>query len=311
MTIKRLTAANENRVTGRSRQQAQRYWAETHGKLVANNPNLRQYHHYFSVPEAYEHEPRPTFMGVSMFWRDDPLAFMTPWPAPEFAPIGPDDRQVFDRSKRWPMDDQIGNCIGEEHVIIDGVSKPGMINALFMVTRLVGLDHRSFFDYWLNTHTGIAARLPGLRRYNVNFVVLDYLAHGTMTHDGWSEMWFDDYAAFQAAYHSPEWRAMEADGRSLFTDKKAVIIGTEYVQKDASWAARDYGALSLSEDQIRARLQREGYETLLHDPQAAAKIKAAAQKGLLAVWTEEHIVTLDESRIDARPAYLEALIAKI
>ena len=52
MAIKRITAANENKVNGRTRRQAQAYWAESHGKLVANNPNLKTYHHYFSVPEA-------------------------------------------------------------------------------------------------------------------------------------------------------------------------------------------------------------------------------------------------------------------
>ena len=44
-TIKRLTAANEHRTNSRTREQAQMYWAQTHGKLLANNPNLRQYHH--------------------------------------------------------------------------------------------------------------------------------------------------------------------------------------------------------------------------------------------------------------------------
>jgi hypothetical protein len=57
----------------------------------------------------------------------------------------------------------------------------------------------------------------------------------------------------------------------------------------------------MSEDEIRARLTREGYAAVAADPQAPAKIKAAAGKNMLGVWTDEHLVTLDESRIDARP----------
>ena len=38
MGIKRITAANENLTSGRSRTEAQQYWAESHGKLIANNP---------------------------------------------------------------------------------------------------------------------------------------------------------------------------------------------------------------------------------------------------------------------------------
>jgi hypothetical protein len=76
--------------------------------------------------------------------------------------------------------------------------------------------------------------------------------------DGWSELWFDDYAPFQRAYPSPEWAAMEADGATLFMAEKGIVIGREYVQKDDGWKPRDYGALGLSEDQIRDRLPERG-----------------------------------------------------
>jgi hypothetical protein len=96
---------------------------------------------------------------------------------------------------------------------------------------------------------------------------------------------------------------MEADGKTLFCEQQGIVIGREYVQKDESWKPRDYGSLSLSEDEIRARLNSEGYGALLAaDPAAPAKIKAAAAKDQLGVWTPHHLVTLDESRIDARPS---------
>jgi uncharacterized protein (TIGR02118 family) len=300
MTIKRITAANENLVNGRNRRQAQAYWAESHGKLVANNPNLRRYHHYFSVAEAYDSEPKPTFMGISMFWRDDPF-IAQPFPSPDWSPVGADDRHVFDRSKRWPIDDQHCDILGEEQVLIDGATRPGMIDAIFMVNRLPGLDHRDFFAHWSNEHAELAKQLPGMLRYIQNHVVLDYLPRGTMTHDGWSEFWFVDYAAFQNAVRSPQWAAMEKDGRTLFCEQKGIVIGTEYVQKDDNWKPRDYGSLSMSDDEIRNRLEKEGYVSLAADSTVPEKIKAAASKNLLGVWTPHHLVTLDESRIDARP----------
>jgi uncharacterized protein (TIGR02118 family) len=307
MVIKRITAANENLTSGRSREEAQHYWAESHGKLVAHGPTLRRYHHYFSLPEAYESEPKPTFIGISMFWRDDPLAPPDPEPQDPFTrfyrnqPGGSDDAQLFDRTRRWPIDDQHADIYGEEHVIIDGETKPGMVNAIFMICRLPGLDHRDFFEHWSQVHGALAARLPGLRRYIQNHAVLEAFARGGQTHDGWSEFWFDDYAAFQRAYASPEWKAMEEDGRTLYSPKMGIVIGREYVQKDENWKPRDWGALSMTEDEIRARLKSEGYLSLAEDPQAPAKIKAAAAKGHLAVWTPDHIVAFDESMIDARP----------
>jgi hypothetical protein len=57
----------------------------------------------------------------------------------------------------------------------------------------------------------------------------------------------------------------------------------------------------MSESDIRDRLSSQGYRTLAADPKCAAQIKAADEAHLLCVWTDEHIVTIDESRIDARP----------
>ena len=302
MGIKRITAANQNVTAGRSREEAQQYWAKSHGTLVANNPGILRYHHYFSLPEAYNHDPKPTFIGISMFWRADlDTMFAQRILQPGQSAYNADDHQLFDREVRWPTDDQHADIFGEENVIIDGATTPTMVNAIIMVCRKPGLDHRDFFEHWKDVQVPLAAKLPGLRRYIQCPVALESIARGSSTHDGWSEFWFDDYAAFQRAVASPEWAAMEADGATLFMKEKGIVIGSEYVQKDETWKPRDYGALSMSEDEIRARLQREGYRSLAQDPSAPAKIRAAAAAGKLGVWTEHHLVTLDESNIDARP----------
>ena len=178
-----------------------------------------------------------------------------------------------------------------------------MVNVIVMVCRKPGLDHQDFFQHWTDVQVPLASKLPGLRRYIQCPVALDSVYRGSSTHDGWSEFWFDDYAAFQQAYKSPEWAAMEADGDTLFMKTKHYVIGREYVQKDESWKPRDYGSLSMSEDEIRARLQDQGYDARCCEqvPDAPAKIKAAAAANKLGVWTEHHLVTQDDSNIDARP----------
>jgi hypothetical protein len=77
-------------------------------------------------------------------------------------------------------------------------------------------------------------------------------------------------------------------------------VARELVQKEFGQAPRRW-AEGLSEPDIRDRLRNQGYKSLAADPTAATKIKAADEANLLAVWTDEHIVTIDESRIDARP----------
>jgi uncharacterized protein (TIGR02118 family) len=313
IVIKRITAANENLYSGRSREEAQHYWAETHGRLVANSPTLNRYHHYFSLPEAYANDPKPTFIGISMFWRDDPFALpamasdgQATDPFTRFyrnQPAGNDDAQLFDRSRRWPTDDQHADIFGEENVVIDGKTTPSMVNAIFMVCRKPGLDHRDFFEHWKEVQVPLAAKLPGLRRYIQNPGHLEAFTrnNGGQTHDGWSEFWFDDYAAFQEAYHSPEWKAMEEDGKTLFHPKKGIVIGREYVQKDEHWKPRTYGALEMTEAQVRMKLLAQGYKSLASDPNAPARIIAAAKKGQLAVWTEDHIALFGDHIYDSRP----------
>ncbi len=309
MAIKWISGMNENPANGLTRSEAQRYWAESHGTLNANiGYNIHRYYHYFTLPEAYEAEPKPTFMGITMLWPRDP-AHPWSWSAtdpipPEVHPTRPDDRWLFDRSDRWPVHRQASHIMAEEHVLIDGEKRPGMVNAIFMVSRLPGMNHQNFFRHWSEVHAPLAAKVPGLRRYIQNHVDLDSVKDGRQTHDGWSELWFDDFASFQRAVASPEWRTMEEDGRTLFAPEKGIVIGPEYIQRDESWKApRDFGALSMTEAEIRERLQREGYGDLLRaDPQAPAKIKAAAEKGKLGVWTDGHLVTVDESRIDVRPS---------
>ena len=222
MGIKRITAANENLVSGRSRTEAQQYWAESHGKLVANNAGIQRYHHYFSLPEAYENEPKASYIGISMFWRSDLDVMFKQQIQPNVPANGTDDRQLFDRDPRWPTDDQHADIFGDENIIIDGAKTPSMVNVIVMVCRKPGLDHQDFFRHWTDVQVPLASKLPGLRRYIQCPVALDSVYRGSSTHDGWSEFWFDDYAAFQQAYKSPEWAAMEADGDTLFMKTQAL-----------------------------------------------------------------------------------------
>ena len=57
----------------------------------------------------------------------------------------------------------------------------------------------------------------------------------------------------------------------------------------------------MSEQDVHERLVKQDYRTLAADAAAPRRIKAAAATQALAVWTREHIVTIDDSRIDARP----------
>jgi uncharacterized protein (TIGR02118 family) len=164
------------------------------------------------------------------------------------------------------------------------------------------LTFPEFSEHWYEVHGPLGAKLPGLRRYVQNHAVPEANSIRAMTHDGWSELWFDDLDALRRAYRSPEWQALREDGETLFARPMCAVFARERVQKwdgvsrtDLSWVK------SLSEEQIRERLASQGFASLAADAAIPRRIKSAAEAGTLAVWSDEHIVTIDDAHIDARP----------
>jgi uncharacterized protein (TIGR02118 family) len=150
------------------------------------------------------------------------------------ATVMADDRQLFDRSTEWPTDHRRSNVTAHERVILEGETTPSMVKALFMVSRRPGLTVQEFQDRWAGEHGRLVSKLPGLRRYVQNHAVLEAygLASRPMTHDGWSELWFDDLPSFQAAATTPEWQAAVEHGQRLFAEPVGLVIARERIQKE-------------------------------------------------------------------------------
>lgn len=245
--------------TNRSLTDFHQYWAEHHGPLFAHTPGLRRYVQHLTLPEAYGGQPRPTHDGASMFWYDDLAALREPSPPlgeiiradePELyewyvrsarygspdslslrEAVVADDRQLFDRSNNWPLHAKRTSVAATEHVIVDGPTSPSMVKAIFAAARLPGLSLDEFFERWKTVHGPLAARAPGVRRYVQNHVLPESYAVHRPTHDGFSELWFDDLASLRTAMTSPVWRTMREDGQTLFVYPMAVVIARERVIK--------------------------------------------------------------------------------
>jgi uncharacterized protein (TIGR02118 family) len=240
-----------------------------------------------------------------MFWYEDLEALRRPSSAPEAVAlreaVRADDQQLFDRSTDWPMHRKRASVVAQERVVVEGRTTPEMVKAIFIASRLPGLMPEEFFGHWYEVHGRLGAGVPGLRRYVQNHALPEAYAVRPMTHDGWSELWFDDLHSLRQAMATREWQALREDGETLFARPMGVVVARETVQKWEGVPRKTPGPASMSEDEIRDRLQSQGYRTLASDDAAVRNIKAAAAAGMLAVWTQEHIVTIDASRIDARP----------
>jgi len=329
----KVVAPAQHHPTNRSLAEFHNYWGETHGPLFANTTSVRRYVQHLTLPQAYGGDLAPTFDGVSMFWYEQPPpAFATATdreaaeliravlgtrtPGEDDLPEPPahedrdsalvravlkDDSQLFDRSLGWPMHGKRASVAAEERVILDGETAPTMVKAIFIVSKLPGLTLSEFLERWERVQGPLTAQTPGLRRYVQNHAIAASYVGGRQTHDGWSELWFDDLDALREAVASRQWRAVREGGEILFAAPIGVGVARERIQKDLDWSYNDWGVGAMDEEAIRLRLSEQGYAELAADPTAPARIKAAAAGEALAVWTHEHLVTLDESHIDARP----------
>jgi uncharacterized protein (TIGR02118 family) len=302
--IKTLSPAQMHPTNRPAYEDFRRYWAESHGPLYSRLRAVRRYVQHHTLPEAYGGDPEPTFPGASMFWYDDLDALFAPDPEDQAqlrAVAREDDRQLFDRLAGWPSHQKHAVIIAEERVIVDGPAAPSMVKLVVMALRIPGLTQQELFERWQGFHGPLVAKAPGIRRYVQNHAIPEANLRRQMTHDGWSELWFDDLDSLHRSIASPEWQAAREDGRTLFAQPYGIVIARELVQKEIDVVLPDPAGADLSDEQIRARLTQQGYAALLSDPAVPQRIRTAASQGQLHIWTDDHLVVIDEQGVlDAR-----------
>jgi len=215
-------------------EEARQHWFEVHGRLGASSPGLIRYIQHHTLFAAYNGTPRPTHDGASIVWFEDIGALLRGEASPPWQAMARDGRQGVYGGRQlflYPMP----FTIAEESVIVEGQTSPLMVKGIWLAAKPDDVSFDEFHDHWLNVHGPLGARLPGIRRYVQNHTVKDAYQQPRVTHDGWSEAWFDDLDAFKRAVSSPEWAALAADGRSglpggrpLFDyAKMCIVVGRE------------------------------------------------------------------------------------
>jgi uncharacterized protein (TIGR02118 family) len=101
-----------------------------------------------------------------------------------------------------------------------------MIKAVFLVYRRPDLSPEEFRRYWVDVHGPLAASIPGLRKYVINFPLP---GAWTAPYDGISELWFDSAEAYEAGLASPEGRASDADGVNFQDAAREELVLVEEV----------------------------------------------------------------------------------
>jgi uncharacterized protein (TIGR02118 family) len=95
--------------------------------------------------------------------------------------------------------------------------------ARLMVLYKTPKDTAAFDKYYFETHVPIAKNLPGLKKFEVNQGTVGSPAGDSGIHRI-AILHFDDKAAIQAAFGSPEGQATVADVKNFAPDPDAVQV---------------------------------------------------------------------------------------
>ena len=104
-----------------------------------------------------------------------------------------------------------GSVLAHEAVIVDGDPPPGSVTMFAFLNRLPGTEPAAFHAYWRDHHGPIAGRVPGLRRYVQNQVVVASGPVDAPRFDGVAQTWFDDLDAMRESAKSEELQRTRAD----------------------------------------------------------------------------------------------------
>lgn len=109
-----------------------------------------------------------------------------------------------------------------------------MIKAIACFKRRAGMDVESFQDYWLNRHSEVVCKLPGIKRYTQSHTLLGGYRKGEPVYDGVAEVWFENLAAMQALPGTePHNNLLHDEAQFIEGSSMGILLTSEHVIKDA------------------------------------------------------------------------------
>jgi len=100
-----------------------------------------------------------------------------------------------------------------------------MVKMMSIVKRPEGKNLRELRKWWVEEHTKLSTKIPGIRRYVINIVADE--AEGMSEIDGINELYFDDMAAVKKALDSPEFAEAMKDAREF----GLIVVDRIFAQK--------------------------------------------------------------------------------
>jgi uncharacterized protein (TIGR02118 family) len=201
------------------------HWRNHHGPLAAGLPGLRGYEQNLvtdSVQRGFSYPRGPEQIdGFSMLWFDDEAAMRAAIATPEGRALVADE-QHFIGDLRIVAIDQV-------NVIPPAAERP-LLKRMSLLRRLPTVTPEVFLREWREEHARLVRRVQGVRGYRQNLVIGREVPKGTpvgfgqLPIDGIVELWFDDAAAIDAAFGSPQGQTLMQHAREFIGEITTFIV---------------------------------------------------------------------------------------
>ncbi|MGE0826489.1 MAG: EthD family reductase [Candidatus Binatia bacterium] len=102
-----------------------------------------------------------------------------------------------------------------------------MYKLIGLLKRPEGMSLEAFHQWWLNEHSILVRRFPGLKKYAINLAVSP-----DQPFDGMAEVWFETKEALEEIFSSPEGQTARQSATShsgqiaiMFTRENIIVEG--------------------------------------------------------------------------------------
>ncbi len=105
-----------------------------------------------------------------------------------------------------------------------------MVKLIAFLKRKPGMSREEFARRWVQQHTKLSSKLPGLRGYRIN-IATNRQPEGTgpePIYDGTAELWWDDIDAMEAAFATELGRRAGEDA-DQFAEVRIHLYTTEHI----------------------------------------------------------------------------------
>lgn len=212
------------RRAGMSVEDFQRYWLDTHSKVVASAPGLRRYVQSHTLAQGYSKGER-AYDGISELWFESRENYQAASADRAYSEaLASDEARFLDLSKKIVMP-------VEALVIKDGPIPESAVKNVEFVNCRSGIELGAFRSYWKNVHGPLASQIELLRRYEQNHLRLEEYERGQLPpFDGLAIGWFESTAHMKLGAQTEIYAETRADEQNFLPDGHLPFVVTkEYV----------------------------------------------------------------------------------